>query len=158
THMRGEGATLESSIAEALRIGEEARIPVQISHLKASGRENWSRMERALHMIDTAQARGLAVTADIYPYIAGSTTMTSLFPAWTLEGGIERFLTRLADAATRQRIIDEVQQGGEGWSRANGSVGWDEIMVCSCQHQQQFEGQTVAQMAAAMGQDPAHAM
>jgi N-acyl-D-amino-acid deacylase len=61
THMRGEGATLEASIAEALRIGEEARIPVQISHLKASGRENWGKMERALHMIDAARARGLAV-------------------------------------------------------------------------------------------------
>jgi N-acyl-D-amino-acid deacylase len=158
THMRGEGATLESSIAEALRIGEEARIPVQISHLKASGRENWGRMERALLMIDEARARGLAVTADIYPYIAGSTTMTSLFPAWTLEGGMERFLARIADRATRQRIIDEVQGGREGWSRANGSVGWDDIVVSSCQNQKAFEGKTVAQIAVAMGQDPAHAM
>src|SRR5919201_2062572 len=68
TRMRGEGATLEPSIAEALRIGEEAGLPVQISHLKASGRENWGRMARALQMIDEARARGLAVTADIYPY------------------------------------------------------------------------------------------
>ena len=85
--MRGEGGTLEEAITEALRIGEEARIPVQISHLKASGRDNWDKMERALHMIEEGRARGIAVTADIYPYIAGSTTMTSLFPAWTLEGG-----------------------------------------------------------------------
>jgi len=158
THMRGEGATLETSIAEAIRIGEEARLPVQISHLKASGRENWGKMARALQMVDEARARGLAVTADIYPYIAGSTTMTSLFPAWTLEGGMERFLARLGDAATRRRIIDEVQGGREGWSRANGSVGWDEIVVSSCQNQKQFEGQTVAQIAAAMGRDPAEAM
>jgi N-acyl-D-aspartate/D-glutamate deacylase len=86
-------------------------------------------MERALHMIDAARARGLAVTADIYPYIASSTTMTSLFPAWTLEGGMERFLARLADPATRQRIIDEVQGGREGWSRANGSVGWERSII-----------------------------
>src|SRR5262252_2317743 len=119
---------------------------------------NWQRMERALHMIDAARARGLAVTAGIYPYIAGSTTMTSLFPAWTLEGGMERFLARIADPATRQRIIDEVQGGREGWSRANGSVGWDDIVVSSCQNQKEFEGKTVAQIAAAMGQDPAHAM
>jgi len=158
THMRGEGATLETSIAEAIRIGEEARLPVQISHLKASGRENWGKMARALQMIDEARARGLAVTADIYPYIASSTTMTTLFPAWTLEGGMERFLARIGDPATRRRIIDEVQGGREGWSRANGSVGWDEIVVSSCQNQKQFEGQTVAQIAAAMGQDPAEAM
>jgi N-acyl-D-amino-acid deacylase len=157
THMRGEGGTLEQAIAEALRIGEEARIAVQISHLKASGRENWGKMERALRLLEEGRERGIAVTADIYPYIAGSTTMTSLFPAWTLEGGMARFLARLADAATRQRIIDEVQGGGEGWSRANGSVGWDDILVCSCQ-QKQFEGKTVAQIATAMGQDPAHAM
>lgn len=158
THMRGEGGTLESSITEALRIGEEARIPVQISHLKASGRDNWEKMARALQMIEAGRARGVEVTADIYPYIAGSTTMTSLFPAWTLEGGVERFLERLAETSTRQRIIDEVQGGRDGWSRANGAVGWDDILVCACQHQQQFEGKTVAQIAAAMGQEPAHAM
>jgi N-acyl-D-aspartate/D-glutamate deacylase len=84
--------------------------------------------------------------------------MTSLFPAWTLEGGMERFLARLADPATRQRIIDEVQGGREGWSRANGSVGWDEIVVSSCQNQKAFEGKPVAQIATAMGQEPANAM
>ncbi|MGE3537565.1 MAG: amidohydrolase family protein [Candidatus Tectimicrobiota bacterium] len=158
THMRGEGGALETSIAEALQIGEQAQVPVQISHLKASGRENWAKMERALQMIDEARARGLEVTADMYPYIAGSTTMTSLFPAWTLEGGVERFLARLADPAIRQRIITEVQGDGDGWSRANGSLGWDDILVSSCQHQHEFEGKTVAQIAALMGRDPATAM
>lgn len=158
THMRGEGGTLESSITEALRIGEEAHIPVQISHLKASGRENWDKMASALQMIDAGIARGIEVTGDIYPYIAGSTTMTSLFPAWTLEGGMERFLARLRDTATRQRIIDEVQGGREGWSRANGSVGWDDIVVASSQKLKEFEGKTVAQIATAMGKEPADAM
>jgi N-acyl-D-aspartate/D-glutamate deacylase len=158
THMRGEGGTLEEAIAESLRIGEAAGLPVQISHLKASGRENWGKMERALHMIDAGRERGLAVTADIYPYIAGSTTMTSLFPAWTLEGGVERFLSRIGDSATRQRIIDEVQGGREGWSRANGSVGWEDIVVAGCQRQKEFEGKTVAQIAATMGKAPAEAM
>ncbi|MBM3223792.1 MAG: amidohydrolase family protein, partial [Candidatus Tectomicrobia bacterium] len=158
THMRGEGGTLETSIAEALRIGEEGRLPVQISHLKASGRENWGKMERALQMIDQARARGQAVTADIYPYIAASTTMTSLFPAWTLEGGMAPFVARIADPATRRRISDEVQGGREGWSRANGSVDWEDIMVSSCHNQKAFEGKTVAQIAQAMGKDPAEAM
>jgi N-acyl-D-aspartate/D-glutamate deacylase len=158
THMRGEGGTLEEAIAEALQIGTEARITVQISHLKASGRDNWHKMERALQLLEQGRERGIAVMADIYPYIAGSTTMTSLFPAWTLEGGVERFLSRLRDPATRQRIIDDVQGGREGWSRANGAVGWDDIVVSSCQNQKAYEGKTVAQIAAAMGQDPAHAM
>jgi N-acyl-D-aspartate/D-glutamate deacylase len=71
---------------------------------------------------------------------------------------MERFLARIGDAATRRRIIDEVQGGREGWSRANGSVGWDDIVVSSCQNQKEFEGKTVAQIAAAMGRDPADAM
>ena len=158
THMRGEGGTLEEAISEALSIGEEATIPVQISHLKASGRENWGKMERALHMIEAARERGIAVTADIYPYIAGSTTMTSLFPAWTLEGGMDRFLARIADRDTRRHIIDEAQGGGAGWSRATGSLGWDDILVASCQQQKQFEGCTVAQIADAMGKEPPEAM
>ena len=158
THMRGEGGTLEEAISEALSVGEEAGIPVQISHLKASGRENWGKMERALHMIEAGRERGIAVTADVYPYIAGSTTMTSLFPAWTLEGGMDRFLARIADRDTRQRIIDEVQGDGAGWSRATGSLGWDDILVASCQQQKQFEGCTVAQIADAMGKEPPEAM
>ena len=158
THMRGEGGTLETSIAEALDIGVGAGISVQISHLKASGRDNWHKMEQALHMLEEGRDRGIAVDADIYPYVAGSTTMTSLFPAWTLEGGVERFLNRLGDTDTRQRIIDEVQGGQDGWSRANGAVGWDDIVISSCRHQTEFEGQTLAQIAAVMGRDPAHAM
>ena len=158
THMRGEGGALEAAIAEALEIGEAAQISVQISHLKASGRDNWGKMETALQMLEAGRARGIAVDADIYPYIAASTTMTSLFPAWTLEGGVEQFLLRLADAATRQRIIDEVQGGKEGWSRANGALGWDDVVISSCQNQKAFEGQNLAQIAAAMGKDPAHAM
>jgi N-acyl-D-aspartate/D-glutamate deacylase len=158
THMRGEGGTLEASIAEALRIGADAGVGVQISHLKASGRDNWDKMDRALHMLEEGRDRGVAVMADIYPYIAGSTTMTSLFPAWSLEGGVASFLTRLADRQTRQRIIDEVQGGRDGWSRANGAVGWDDIVIASCQKQKAYEGKTVAQIARDMGVDPAHAM
>ncbi len=158
THMRGEGGTLEEAISEALSIGEEAGVPVQISHLKASGRENWGKMERALRMIEAGRERGIAVTADIYPYVAGSTTMTSLFPAWTLAGGMDRFLARIADRDTRRRIVDEVQGGGAGWSRATGSLGWDDILVASCQQQKQFEGRTVAQIADAMGKEPPAAM
>jgi N-acyl-D-amino-acid deacylase len=158
THMRGEGGTLEASITEALQIGEAARIAVQISHLKASGRDNWGKMALALQMLEAGRERGIRVMADIYPYIAGSTTMTSLFPAWTLEGGLQAFLKRIADPDVRQRIIDQTQDATGDWSRANGVVGWNDIMIAACQNQKQFEGQSVAQIATAMGREPAHAM
>ena len=158
THMRGEGGTLETSIAEALRIGEAAHIPVQISHLKASGRENWDKMARALQMIDEGRERGIAVTADMYPYIAGSTTMTSLFPAWALEGGVERLLARLRDSETRKRVREALSSPDEGWARLNGTLAWEDIVVASCQQQKMFEGQTVAQIATVMGQEPPEAL
>jgi N-acyl-D-aspartate/D-glutamate deacylase len=156
--MRGEGGGLETSIAEALDIGDKAQIAVQISHLKASGRDNWGKMARALQMLEEGRDRGIKVMADIYPYIAGSTTITSLFPAWTLEGGVEAFLTRIASDETRKRIINETQGDTDGWSRANGTVGWDDIVIAWCQNQKQFEGCTLAQTAATMGREPAQAM
>ena len=78
-------------------------MPVQIAHVKASGRENWGKMDRALRMIDSARARGLDVTGDVYPYPAGSTKMDNLLPAWMHDGGIGKLLERLADPAARQR-------------------------------------------------------
>jgi N-acyl-D-amino-acid deacylase len=75
SHVRGEAATLETAYVEAIRIGEEGGVPVQIAHVKASGRENWGKMERALRMISDARARGVDVTGDVYPYPAGSTKM-----------------------------------------------------------------------------------
>src|SRR6267142_2378984 len=80
SHVRGEAATLEQAYEEAIRIGEEGGVPLQIAHVKASGRENWGKMERALRMISDARARGVDVTGDVYPYPAGSTKMDNLLP------------------------------------------------------------------------------
>jgi N-acyl-D-aspartate/D-glutamate deacylase len=88
SHIRGEAATLEEAIAEAVRIGEEAGVPVQIAHIKAAGRENWPKMDRALRLIEEARARSVDVTADVYPYIAGSTMMVNLLPPWVHDGGM----------------------------------------------------------------------
>ena len=78
THMRNEAEGLLAAVAEAIRVGEEGGVPVQISHHKASGRGNWGLVERSLELIDQARARGLDVTADQYPYIAGSTSLAAI--------------------------------------------------------------------------------
>src|SRR5262245_56310861 len=75
THMRNEAAGLLDAVTEAIRIGEEGRVPVQISHHKASGRDNWGRVHDSLRLIESARSRGLDVTADQYPYTAGSTSL-----------------------------------------------------------------------------------
>ena len=106
SHIRGEGPTLEAALAEAIRIGDEGGVPVQISHLKACLKANWPKMGEALQTIERARARGVDVTADMYPYTAGSTTLASLLPVWVHEGGMAALLGRLADGSTRRRILD----------------------------------------------------
>ncbi|MBF8289031.1 MAG: hypothetical protein HW381_2139 [Candidatus Rokubacteria bacterium] len=111
SHVRGEAGTLEKAYEEAIRIGEEGGVPVQIAHVKASGRENWGKMERALRMISDARARGLDVTGDVYPYPAGSTKMDNLLPPWMHDGGTAKLLERLADPAARERAIADASAG-----------------------------------------------
>src|SRR5204862_477448 len=94
SHVRGESSMLLDSIAEAIRIGDEGGVPAQIAHVKASGRENWSKLDGALGLIDEARRRGVDVAGDVYPYNAGSTKMDNLIPAWAHEGGVGKLLDR----------------------------------------------------------------
>jgi N-acyl-D-amino-acid deacylase len=122
SHMRNEAEGLLDAVRETIRIGEEAGVPVQISHHKASGRNNWGRVRDSLRLIDEARARGVDVTADQYPYVAGS---TSLF-AVVQNGGFR------ADSP-----------GGLG------QLGGDEVLVASAPQHPEWEGKTVAALGAA---------
>src|SRR3989442_5772679 len=104
SHVRGEAATLEEAIAEAIQIGEVGGAAVQIAHVKAAGPEKWGKLDRVLRLIDTARARGLDVTGDVYPYNAGSTKMDNLLPPWVHDGGVQKLLERLADRPARRKI------------------------------------------------------
>src|SRR5713101_6767753 len=146
SHVRGEAATLEKAYEEAIRIGEEGGVPVQIAHVKASGRENWGKMERALRMISDARARGLDVTGDVYPYNAGSTKMDNLLPPWMHDGGVSKLLARLADRPTRRRVVEECLIDGERWRTPMGSIGFDQIFVATCSRPE-LEGLTLAHLA-----------
>ncbi|HEX4203948.1 MAG TPA: amidohydrolase family protein, partial [Ktedonobacteraceae bacterium] len=94
-HMRGEGDTLLNSLDEMITMAQQAEVAVHISHLKVIGRKNWGTIQRALDRIVDARSRGLDITVDVYPYTAGSTTITQLFPPWVQEGGVSRMLERL---------------------------------------------------------------
>ena len=157
SHIRGEAATLEAAIDEAIRIGEDAGVSVQIAHIKASGREHWGKMEAALRKVSDARAREVDVHADVYPYTAGSTKMANLLPPWVHDGGNARLLERLADRATRRRIIEECAVGAEGWRSVNGSLGWGDIMVATCS-KREWEGLRVSELAERRGKPAAEAM
>lgn len=106
SHMRDEGDSVTQAIEEALTIGREAKIPVEISHFKLSGQQNWGRSAQTLPMIIKAREAGLDVTIDQYPYTASSTSLSTLLPDWVLADGQDSIKARLARPAIRKEVVD----------------------------------------------------
>jgi N-acyl-D-amino-acid deacylase len=106
THMRNEGLRVVEAIQEALVIGRETSIPVQISHFKVSGKANWGKSNETLAMVEAARKEGIDVTIDQYPYTASSTNLAVLVPEWALDGGLDSLRVRMKDPATRKKIVD----------------------------------------------------
>ena len=156
SHIRGEGATLLDAIREAISVGREGELPVQVSHVKAAGRPNWGNVSRALALIDAARAEGLDVRADVYPYTASSTTLRTLLPDWALEGGIDAMLKRLTDPAERARVRAAVESPSAE-SLVN-RVGWENVMIAWCLKRKDAEGRRVAEIAEAGKLDPVEAV
>ena len=149
SHIRGEGDTLLEAVAEAIRIGRETGAAVQISHFKAAGRDNWGKSAQALELIDQARAEGLDVTADMYPYLAGSTSLTAALPEWAQEGGKEAILKRLANAEARQKMTADMQS--TGFFRI---TEWDKVLISGSPKNRDYEGRYVADLAAEAGKSP----
>lgn len=106
-HMRNEGDQLLESMDEVFEIGERSGVHVHISHFKAGGEANWGKSKDSLKKLEYAAEQGIKVSYDQYPYIAGSTFLSSLLPIWVHEGGVEDLLERLRDPATRARVVSE---------------------------------------------------
>jgi len=146
SHIRGEGDTLLDAVEEAIRIGRETGASVQISHFKAAPKDNWDKSPRALRLIDRAQAEGLDVTADLYPYQAGSTTLATMLPQWAHVGGPVETLKRLADPAARTKMIADMQTGG--FARG---LEWNMVLITSSPLRTAYEGRYVSDLAAQAG-------
>lgn len=117
THIRGEGHELIRSVEEAIRIAQMTGVSLQISHLKAMGSKNWDLMEEALSMIETARTSGLDVHFDVYPYTATGSVLYILLPDWATEGGRNMMLTRLKDPEVRKRVIKEMRDSEDDYSK-----------------------------------------
>ena len=116
-HMRSESDYLEDAVAEMIEIGNQSGVRVHISHFKAAGRENWGKIGSVLEMIHQAQAAGMRLTADQYPYIAGSTMLGAILPPWAHAGGVEATLERLHSPSERLRMREAML--------ARGRAEWD---------------------------------
>ena len=106
THMRYEGTKVNEAIDEALTIGREANIPVQISHFKVTGKNNWGRSSETLSMVEEARKNGFDVTIDQYPYTASSTNLAVRLPDWALEGGLDSLRVKMKNPEMRKKILD----------------------------------------------------
>ena len=149
THMRNEGERLGIAVREAIECARKAEVRLQISHLKAAGKENWANIEEAFEAIESARGEGLDVTCDRYPYIAASTSLDTVLPNWAYEGGDERELARLADARTREAMAREIRQNhpeDDFWSRLIVSTVWAEEL-------KEYEGTSLAAIAQEKGED-----
>ena len=161
THMRSEGRNEITAIEETLRIGREARLPVEIFHLKVSGKSRWGTMPKIAEMIQSARDHGQDVTADMYPYLAGATALASALPPWVANGGLDKLLERLRDPAVRARIKTEMGSEHPEWENlyfySGGASG---VMVASVINKdlKQFTGKTVAQIATEQKKDALDAM
>jgi len=152
THMRSEGHSEPQAIAEALRIGQEAQLPVEIFHLKVSGKTRWGNMTKIVAQIQAARDAGQDVTANMYPYIAGGTALASSLPPWVAEGGMEKLLQRLHDPAIRAKIKTEMAADHPGWENLFFDTGGGSgVMVAGVENPElkKFDGKTIAQIAAA---------
>jgi len=157
THIRGEGNSLIPSIAEVIWIAERCGCPLQISHLKAAGTSNWGSVAEAMELVEDARSRGLDVTCDVYPYTAGSTSLTTLLPPWALEGGISRTLERLKDPASRERIKEELGDEHDGWDNLMASTGWESVYISSLSkgREAELEGKNIGEISELKALDPA---
>lgn len=111
THLRNEAGGIDAALDEAIRIGREAHVPVNVFHLKIGGASNWGHMPQIVKKIEAAQKSGVDIAANIYPFTATSTDLTSIVPAWALDGGYAAFQNRLRDPATRARIAGALREG-----------------------------------------------
>jgi N-acyl-D-amino-acid deacylase len=123
---------------------------VQVSHFKASVRENWGKASAALALIDRARAEGLDVTADMYPYTGGATYLAALLPRWALEGGTPGLLRRLDLPEERTRIVKAMEAGQDG---GVGTIEWDKILIAGSA-KREYVGHAVSELAAQEEIDP----
>ena len=153
THMRSQADRLLEAIDEALTIGREGGVPVEIYHLKAGGQRNWSKMPQAIAKIENARKEGQDVGADMYPYAASSTGLTACLPPWTSAGG--KLFENLADPTIRTRIKAEMAQADTPWENFCQLLGPENVLVLELQQpaNQKFRGKRLSEIAATQSKD-----
>ena len=170
THVRSETDRLFEAVAEAIEIGKQAEIRVQISHVKLEGYRNWEGADRLLAMLEDADSRGTAlpvpsavegsaaegvrVGCDQYPYTAGVSWLAYILPYWAQAGGARAVGERLNDPEVRARLRKDWQENRAEWENRGGMRDWTDILITDCTPRPDVQGKNIAEIAADEGKDP----
>jgi len=157
SHMRSEGDRLLEAIDEVLAIARAANIRAEIYHLKAAGTANWPKLGDALAKIDEARKNGMAITADMYTYTAGSTGLDAAMPSWVQEGGYRAWAKRLQDPKVRRRLAKEMNAPASDWENLLLAAGADGALLVGFKNEtlRQYTGKTLAEVAKLRRKSPA---
>jgi N-acyl-D-amino-acid deacylase len=161
THMRNESDSVLEAIDEALRIGREAHVPVEIWHLKVAGKNNWGRMPEVVAKINGARAAGSDVTADTYAYTAWFNDFSAFIPPWAHDGGTAKLVERLKDPATRERIRRDMLTPSKDWDNEWREIpGPEAVMIGVVQNPKMLplEGKRLSEIAKLWNKDPMDAL
>jgi dihydroorotase/N-acyl-D-amino-acid deacylase len=157
THLRSEGGAIIVALDEAIRIGREAKVPVEVWHLKAAGKPNWGRMPEIIAHIEEARQSGVDISANTYAYPAWFNAFSAFIPPWAHDGGDAKLLERLKDPATRARLRKEMETPATDWDNEWQEVPGPEAILVSVVHNpqlQSLQGKTIADIARLWGKDP----
>lgn len=161
THQRSEANAIDDSMKEVFEIARRAHIPAEIWHFKTAYQKNWGRMPEMLRRIATARRSGLKITADVYPYVAGSTSLSACLPPWALAGGTDQMLARLKDPQTRARLKKEISTDSKAWENIYlGSGGPSGILIANVVNRDldSSQGKRLSEVATEQNKDPLEAL
>ena len=166
SHLRYDGAKLKEGLEEAIAIGERAKMPVHVFHMKVTGQKNFGRMKEVIGIVEAARKRGVRITSDQYPYVASSTGLTATIPQWVQDGGTAKLVERLKDPAMRAKIRKEMEDPNPTWENRYQSAGtWQNVQLASIGRtrgareagvsaNRKYEGMRVAEAAKLANKDP----
>jgi len=155
SHMRSEGNRIEQSIDELITIAREGGVSAEIYHLKMAGKQNWGKLPTVVNMIADARANGLNITADMYTYIAGGTSLAACFPPWASDGGEAALLERLEDPDTRARIIEAMRSDANDWENLYFGAGPGGVLLSEIEAEslENYVGRTIEEIATQRGRN-----
>ena len=157
SHMRSEGNKLLEAIDELIAISRESGAPAEIYHFKQGGQQNWPKLDAAIARVEAARASGLRITADMYTYPAGATGLDAAMPTWVQSGGLEEWIKRLKDPATRARVVKEMRTPSNDWENLLLLAGSpDRVLLIAFKNPKlkPLTGKTLAEVAKMRGKSP----